>query len=84
MSFILNLNFIILIAQSFNSAFANERNNSILNIVKCCGENEALDVQSRKCFQKSQSSNELDYLMDFSFLFVDFAVVSAKMIPYDR
>ena len=64
MSFIRSLNFIILIAQGFDSVFANQHNNSILDIVKCCRENEALDVQNRACFQKSQSSNELDYLMD--------------------
>ena len=44
--------------------FLQIHNNSILDIVKCCRENEALDVQNRACFQKSQSSNEIDYLMD--------------------
>ena len=37
---------------------------SLLNITKCCEQNEAFDAQSRTCFQKVAEANEYDYLMD--------------------
>ena len=39
-------------------------NSSSLDIVKCCGQDEVLDVQSQTCIQNATFSSEYDFLLD--------------------